>query len=307
MAGRRMGASDWSDDDDGKASCSESDDTNQQCNKFAPAAAPYKRQLNCQGFSNAKLIQQAEVMFDQIHTLKKKLRLCQQENRRLRIKFEEMKNTAREKDQQALAVTRKTVKLTFSGSVAMGVRKALALTSAASFSLATLIDTSRWTVCRCEVIAWAVIIARAKRFHESVYEQLVQLRQIELAVSKVSSAASHQSAETSNYSCCSIVQAPAAMSVFQTEKEAVLRDCGLASRASSLVGTGNHCSFVLGGTSFCGDATNSTIWKRQKLQGLEVVTMILKDPQAVATGRYAEAFTEFGILRLGFAKLRLCL
>ena len=55
-------------------------------------------------------------------------------------------------DDRALQISTGKVRLTKTGFVALGIRKALALSSAVAFPLAILFDVSRQTVCRAETI-----------------------------------------------------------------------------------------------------------------------------------------------------------
>ena len=48
---------------------------------------------------------------------------------------------------------------------------------------------------------------------------------------------------------------------------------------------------TVGSTFWSGDATNSSIWKRQKLQGLEVRATLLVNRRALVDELYDQAFT----------------
>ena len=56
--------------------------------------------------------------------------------------------------------------------------------------------------------------------------------------------------------------------------------------------------FVLAGTMFAGDATNSGLLHQQKLQGLEVMTMALVNIKALSECRYDDAFVKLHMLPL---------
>lgn len=64
-----------------------------------------------------------------------------------------------------------------------------------------------------------------------------------------------------------------------------LDDVGVFTR---MVSDGGH--YCLGTTAFCGDATNSSIWQKQKLQGLLVSTSLLTDWSSLKNIRYDDAF-----------------
>ncbi|CAJ1440642.1 unnamed protein product [Effrenium voratum] len=53
----------------------------------------------------------------------------------------------------------------------------------------------------------------------------------------------------------------------------------------------------MGLTYFSGDATNSSIWQRQKLQGLEASSAVLVDQKALASCNYASAFSTLSCMR----------
>lgn len=50
---------------------------------------------------------------------------------------------------------------------------------------------------------------------------------------------------------------------------------------------------TVGSTFFAGDATNSSIWKRQKLQGMELRSSVLIDRRALKQQNYDAAFRNF--------------
>ena len=58
---------------------------------------------------------------------------------------------------------------------------------------------------------------------------------------------------------------------------------------SKMASTDGHRS--LGTTFFCGDATNSSIWQKQKVQGLLVSTSLITNWKALEETRYDDAFS----------------
>ncbi|CAL1132953.1 unnamed protein product [Cladocopium goreaui] len=75
-------------------------------------------------------------------------------------------------DDRALQISTGKVRLTKTGFVALGIRKALALSSAVAFPLAILFDVSRQTVCRAETSVWAMLVMRSAAFHKIISDVL---------------------------------------------------------------------------------------------------------------------------------------
>ena len=57
-------------------------------------------------------------------------------------------------------------------------------------------------------------------------------------------------------------------------------------------------SYIIGCTAFSSDATNSSIFQRQKLQGLIVTSALLKDWEALKAVQYQDAFVAMTALWL---------
>ena len=94
----------------------------------------------------------------------------QQKVRRLQDQLEKKKLTISDLKKpklQDLDVHRKgACKLTWRGMISLGLGKAIALVSANSFPLASLVEVSRNTVTRSEVLTGAFFNARATVFHD---------------------------------------------------------------------------------------------------------------------------------------------
>ena len=80
-------------------------------------------------------------------------------------------------DDSALDVKRLgLVRLSVRGTIALGLRKSLALTSAAGFPLCSLLDVSRFTVVKAEIACWAGMVARVRAFNRICQYRLHQVK-----------------------------------------------------------------------------------------------------------------------------------
>ena len=244
----------------------------------------------------------------QLRKTRRQLKAREKECEKLQHKLNS-KTTA---DDETLAVQKHSVKLTDRGVIALGVRKSLALTSAIGFPLASLVDTSRQTVTRCEISVWATVCARTRAFMNLVYSRL----------EATSSVCKHVHAlvdSQSDPTCLNVAEvqqsfffanAETTLPDFPTEKEYLEQDLGFAPayQLNSMLGgvTGLEIDFhidsmyCMGGTFLSGDATNSSIWRQSKLQGLLVQSSLLTNIHALdnCTG-YADAFSMHTAMYLG--------
>lgn len=219
-------------------------------------------------------------------TLVSRLKVKNQTIRRLRQKVEAEKQLATV-PADPLQVEKKNTKLTFRGSVALGCRKAMAVVSAQSFPLAGLVDVSRWTVTRSEILIWAVCVARVKLWHKIVYMRLAEVRSVQDDIATGERLAAENAVHSVDQS---VVQRPTcqgAPSTFRvpSQMELICKDVQLPGE--------NHAktnSWHVGSTYFSGDATNSSFWQRQKLQGLETESSILVDIDCLSNLNYKDAF-----------------
>ncbi len=226
------------------------------------------------------MIARLEKVEEQRDMLKSENRRLKREKAALLKKLED----AEKKNQVAtsLQVSRIKIKLTMRGFVALGIRKALALTSAIGFPLAALVDTSRWTVTRAEIATWAMLVARSRAFHAI----------LDKFVSRPLSIESFEQSQDSFEASC-------------------LRDFKIPQSINHIVCTtdeedGSCLRFTLGLTEFCADATNTSIWQNSKLTGLLVTSMFLVDTSQLGRGKEArQAFTWHRTLSLGFATFAL--
>lgn len=217
-------------------------------------------------------------------------------------------------DDAALAVEKHDVKLTARGSIALGVRKSLSLTSALGFPIASLVDTSRQTVTRCEIMVWALMCCRPRAFH-----QLVQTR-LE-AIAGVFKGICLQDGTTQSHKDCLAMTLhdifgsalEKHLSDIPTESEAIEKDLSFAPVYSLqwMITTTKrkqqqHQEFDVGdlfciaGVFFSGDATNSNMWRQHKLQGLMVSSSLLTNINALEhETEWRDAFSRHTTMSLG--------
>ena len=231
---------------------------------------------------------------DEKKVLKHQLKMQQQVVRRVKDRLAKSKDAIKSKadtEQDTLHVEKRGSRLTFRGSVALGVRKAMGLVSAASFPLTSLVDSSRWTVTRAEVHCWALLIARSRAFYATLLSLLSYVNM------------QHQQYDNdvgdNAPNCDAIVESDGmrarvldASNRFLSQSEAVSMDCKLPV-PTSLEQKDIFSAFTVGSTLFSGDATNANIWQRQKLQGLETCTTVLVNADAFVKGDLDSAFVKF--------------
>ena len=226
--------------------------------------------------------------------LQKTIRAKQQVVRRLQTRLDKEKQkalVAQSKQTDELNVERRGSRLTFKGSVALGIRKAMGLVSAASFPLASLIDSSRWTITRAEVHCWALLIARSRAFYATLFSLLSFVH---------AQHEKYRNTEEGNVPECGdvllatdvgpAVQIPTGR--IMTQNEAISLDCHLPI-PTSLSNKDVFSTFTVGSTCFSGDATNASIWQREKLQGLETCTAFLVNVESLVKGDFKSAFVRF--------------
>ena len=180
-------------------------------------------------------------------------------------------------DDQALEISKKKVRLTKRGFIAMGVRKALALTSAVSFPLAALVDTSRQTVARAENAVWSMLVARSGSWHSCIFDALRNIAAFQAGQANCQDPAAGS---------CGAAGSTGAESVDQLAL--VAKDLGVPDPSNEGLCASDMFydklqeaarQFCVGGTSLGSDATNSGIWKRNKLQTLLVTSSCMVQPK----------------------------
>ena len=192
-------------------------------------------------------------------------------------------------------------KLSWRGSVSLGLRKAMSFVSASSFPMASLLEVGRTTVIRCEILVNAYIMVRAVTFHRIMFLLLNRLATAQrqqhdphLREEDRSDAPAYGHANPYAVVLTS-VDGPGCDDVVSHD-DAICKDLGLpflhrpVSSTSPMTSSGNQSAFSIASTSFAGDATNSSIWKRQKLQGLQVTSSVMIDWSSLCKENYPRAF-----------------
>ena len=239
-------------------------------------------------------------------------------------------STVRVTDEAALTLAKTTrrdgetgARFTARGFLSLGIRKALAVTSAVAFPLAALCDVSRQTVTRSENLTWSVLVARTSTFHALVRQRLRNMASaflaMELEVSQDSNENEHRAGDNPDpafhgalvqegnndadpFDECSadretvlsadlglqqIPEQDAAMNAAVVCRGNPLGNLNLHSWFGFRRDLGNVDSmgnvFCLGGTCLAGDATNSGIWRRNKLQGLMLTSACMTDSQHLSS------------------------
>ena len=241
----------------------------------------------------------------QIHELKHQRRMDCQRIRRLNERL----TGTKEKLQQSKARTitdlevyrTGSTKLTWRGSISLGIRKALSIVSASSFPQASLLPLSKMTVLRSEIITCAFLIVRTWFFHRIMYALLKQLSEAQQSDGRPV----HPPAVQTGMQAQAIVQhnvdETSRENVCKSHDDSICEDVGLPvlgghiAYRSPMVATATDemvsTPFSLGATYWCSDATNSSIWKRQKLQGMLSTTGIMTNWSALQREEYQHAFT----------------
>ena len=205
-------------------------------------------------------------------------------------------------------------RFTTRGFIALGIRKALAHTSAVAFPLAALVDVSRQTVTRAENATWSMLVARTGSFHAQMRQKMRSLASVFADMRARHDKNTHDDNTDGQPVGSVLVQAPCSQADRQVGGDhdtMVDQDLGLefrhdiekpvtSSTDGSWFGLGRGPSggfdidrmFCLAGTAFAGDATSSGIWRRSKLQGLFLTSACMTDSKRLESNtEYLKAFT----------------
>ena len=193
-----------------------------------------------------------------------------------------------------------TKRLTWRGMVVLGLRKGITLVSANSFPNASLIEVSRQSVTRAEILCGAFLITRAVMFHFFIYTLLRNV-----AKHRTSTRCGHREGDiggpSGNVDDVNVTgqivlaheQPENHTESLQSQDQLMCKSLNIPpvddiTTFNNIVSTSGH---FLGTTFFSGDATNASIWQRQKLQGLLVNTSQITDWTALCREDYDHAFT----------------
>ena len=245
-------------------------------------------------------------MSDELAQSRKTTRAKNQRIRRLESRLVKAQSDLVETGEgKSLDIIRKGRRLTWRTSIVLGLRKLMCIVSASSFPLCTLTYVSRWTVTRCEVLAWAVLMGRVCSWHHTVLALLKYVTwYLKTHSPQMVSDAMVPTSEVKNAKPQKTVQMPATI---QSQDDAIRKDHLLPTEdewVSRLIATPDSTAYgatwsgVIGCTFFASDATNSSIWQRKKLQGLEVRSMVLVDRRALQSEDYQDAFRTMKCMHL---------
>ena len=204
----------------------------------------------------------------------------------------------------ALAITTQNTRLTTRGVVALGIRKGLTATSAVSFPLTALVDVKRWTVCRSENIVWSILVARTVCFHRIWLKVLRQMAEHMKGrqAHRHSDPTTHQLCQRGEPHSSSSSLTPTLSSGVPSEDQMIEQDLGFPSIAClpfpTLTQTDTE-HFLVGGTLFSTDATNTSMWRRHKLQAVLVESNLLTNRDLLSSSNAAHAFVRHRAVLLG--------
>ena len=264
--------------------------------------------LTTHWFQQLVVIQnQDDTMTDFRKKLKRKMQQVRRLERQVVSKKEEIQNIVHG-SAQSLEIVRSGRRLTWRTSVILGLRKLMCIISANAFPLASLVDVSRWTVTRCEIMAWAVLLGRTRAWYKTLMTLLKDVCQHMVNNAGVTSSFALVSAsEVQDLSNKRKGSSTSGVANLPTQDEAIRSDFGLPSASSwisqltvSLSQTELNWDGVVACTSWAGDATNSSIWQRQKLQGIEIRTIVLTNKRALVEAQYDVAFTSMVCMLLAY-------
>ncbi len=238
-----------------------------------------------------------------LHRTKSRLKIQQQKVRRLSTRLSKAKDTIEELKQPTLhdldVKRNNSRRLSWRGMVALGLRKAIALISASSFPHASLVDVSRNTVIRAEVLTNAFLLARAALFHQLVYGLLTFAANLQTGKYIYDECENQRTLDAEMQSQivdATTIQTGSSVNNNGLSQDEVSCSCfglpriGSIEEVTKMVSPGSEGSFMIGATSFSSDATNSSIFQRQKLQGLIVTSSVMKDWEKLQKLEYHDAF-----------------
>ena len=198
----------------------------------------------------------------------------------------------------------KAKKLSWRGSISLGLRKSIAFVSASSFPMSSLLDIGRQTVTRCEVLVGAYIMMRSVFFHRVL---LLILKRLASVQSGEHHPEFQQAQPAENLGTDIVLHGRSGLSSIDvaSHNDAICKDFGLPlvdapiSTSAPMLASGDSTDFCIGCTFFSGDATNSAIWRRQKLQGLMVTSGVMLDWDALCQTNYRKAFRSLSWVSFG--------
>lgn len=191
--------------------------------------------------------------------------------------------------------------MNWKGLVTLGLRKGIALVSANSFPQASLLDVSRQSVSRADILCSAYLVARTMAFHKMVYSLLESFATRQRRANNPLEDEGDAIPDTIPDDSLDLVPATFNQQI-QTDINSSQDDMICAVLGVPPASSADPQAFanmvsqhrkpgLLGATYWCGDATNASIWQRQKLQGLMVQSSLVSDWSALTNLDYDAAFT----------------
>ena len=237
---------------------------------------------------------------------KKKLKRFGQQRKRLRKRIRKQKEETKASKKTGLegldVFRNKSRYLTWRGSVSLGLRKAIALASASTFPQASLLEVSRQCVTRAELVVDELLITRAIVFNKFLASLLKQVCAIEAQTKDEDDGSNTQDREKP-LDTSALMLVPRAetglrsSANIKSHDDAICHDLGLplfhsdpVQSLASLRCDHEYAQYFIGCTYWAGDATNSSIWQRQKLVGMLTKSVLLRDVQALTNEDYLKAF-----------------
>lgn len=206
---------------------------------------------------------------------------------------ERLKDIRNQDDDDLQVKPKNSRRMNWKGMIALGLRKGMTLVSANAFPQASLLDVSRQSVYRAEILCGAYFITRMFAFHQLLYTLLNTFASIQQEAHNPTRPINADSDDT--LVLVNTETRGGTMNYQISQDDLLCAELGLPSAQPTtfqkmlLTVQGN--SILIGSTYFCGDATNSSIWQRQKLQGLMVKSALLTDWDALKNLRYQNAFS----------------
>ncbi len=267
-------------------------------------------------------VRQYSMVTQQMHTiehLRHEARMDKQRIRRLTQRLSNSKEkllTSKNPEVTDLQVFRgKAKKLSWRGSISLGLRKAMAFVSASSFPMSSMMDIGRNTVIRCEILVNCYIMVRARFFHRIIFlllDRVARVQDQDQPGRPSTQSRSQSDMPDHSENQAALVVHSASMSLglgTMSHDDAICKDFDLPFLTTSLSACPPMTSsgypttiFSIGCTCFSGDATNASIWKRQKLQGLMVTTSVMVDWISLCQTKYRDAFKTMNWMFFGQKK-----
>ena len=287
-----------------------------------------KNQLVSFGIRQLDLIDKQN---DQLIKFKKDIRRVKQQNRRITQRNASQKNLiahVKHPPMDDLDVMRGYAKkVSWRGAISLGLRKSISFVSAASFPNAALLDLGRNTVIRAEILVNTYVITRTVLFHRVFY---ILLKRLASAQQRQPDVHEQPAGTVGGMMLVELESANPSQTQIQTPQietgahgphdishdDAICQDLqlpllsspvsSLSSMMAAVNATGQLDVFSIGATFWANDATNASIWQRNKLQGILVHSSLMVDWHALCREDYISAFHTHKAMLLGDTTYFIC-